>query len=151
MGACFVSNQLTNTEGGEDVSKTTTFASYIPQLPQHAGTIVFDRPAYPCDGDLALTVVDTGLTMDTPVTVSTSGGDLEIVLLSAIAQGYYHGSIPIAEQMASTGNGILDVAPAVTITVSYLDADNGTGNSALVEAQAPLDCPPPHDHECGRN
>jgi hypothetical protein len=140
---CFVSNQLSNAQGDEDVSKTTTFAGFVPQLPQSAGEVTLDKSAYACNDTLGIQVTDTDLVAAPTVTISTSGGDMETLILAQQSLGRFSGTIPNAENPVSVGNGTVESGPGVTLIVTYLDEDDGTGNPAVAEAMAALDCLPP--------
>ena len=53
------------------------------------------------------------------------------------------GSIPTEAGSVVAGDGALDVANAETLTVTYLDADDGTGSPATKQATAVTDCASP--------
>ena len=71
-----------------------------------------------------------------PVTVTSSAGDSETLSLSAIGGGVFPGSIVTSGAAVTPGDGILETVAGGTITVTYNDANDGTGNPATVTDQA---------------
>ncbi|MBI3872669.1 MAG: trypsin-like peptidase domain-containing protein [candidate division Zixibacteria bacterium] len=149
-GGCTRSNVVPNsgnTGGGlvfEEISKSTSFAAFVPELVFAKGKITLDRTSYACTGTAQIELRDLDLKNSGAHTVSagTSGGDLESVNLteSPANSGIFVGTIPIAPGGASGGNGTLDVAHGQTITATYNDADDGTGQPAVATDNAAVDC-----------
>ena len=71
-----------------------------------------------------------------PVTLTSSSGDSETLNLPAQGGGIFTGSILTSAGSVVAGDGILETVPGGTITVTYQDANTGTGNPATVTAQA---------------
>ncbi len=152
-GDCIRSNQVSNsgnTGGGlqfEEVSKTITFAGFIPELISSEGTCELDRSTYACSDVLSIEVADADLidaaTVD--VTVETSNGDSETVTLneSPASSGMFSGSMTVTGDAIATDDGELQVIDGEMITVTYDDADDGTGAPAAVVDTAAVDCVPP--------
>ncbi|MCH7814727.1 MAG: trypsin-like peptidase domain-containing protein, partial [Planctomycetes bacterium] len=114
--------------------------------PGPAGTIVLDKGLYGCDDVVAIELRDGDLadTGTHPVTVDSSGGDSETVVLTETGPGtaVFQGSIPTS---TTAGPGVLEVAHGDTVTVTYIDADDGQGNfNVVVTATALVDCVPPN-------
>ena len=114
-----------------------------------AGTVALDRAKYMCLSTATITVNDCGLNTNSSqietVTVtinSTSEPAGEAVLLTELAAdaAEFAGSIQLSTTNAP---GVLLVAPGDTITVTYIDADNGQGQQVTVTATAVVDCTPP--------
>jgi len=113
-----------------------------------AGTIQLDRTKYACEDGLTVRVSDCGLNtndnvVDTVTVTLSSGLDTELLLLTETS-----GNSATFENMIaiSTTNmdGVLQVAPGSTITATYIDADNGAGQTNVtVTATAVVDCTPP--------
>ncbi len=116
-----------------------------------AGAAQLDRAKYSCAATLAtLRVVDCGLNtsdsvIDTVTVLVTSTTDTagEVVTLteSSPEAAAFLGSVPM-----STGNvaGSLQIGTGDTITLLYIDADNGQGgNNIMVTDTAVVDCTPP--------
>jgi hypothetical protein len=115
-----------------------------------AGTVTLDRGLYACEDSADILVVDCGLNLDDlvidtgTVTVSSDSepaGEIVTVTELGPASGQFAGSIAIS---ATNTPGVLWVAPGDTITVTYIDADDGQGNTnVVVTATAAVDCTPP--------
>jgi len=143
-GGCFQSITRMVEEGAEDVSKAATFAQYVITS---AGFVRMNKSAYACSDVMTITVGDLDLIGGGPITVSVAaapGGDMETVTLTEQAsQGQFSGSVPINDHAAAPGDGVVNAAAGDMLTVTYKDADTGTGAGAAVTAQAPMDCLPP--------
>lgn len=145
---CFRSNVYLNTEGrGEDVTKATVFAPFIPGQGGFTGTLSIDEEYYLCDDSMQITVVDSDLEGDTSITVSiqTSAGDQETVTLPATAPGSseFRGTVSLQNGSPDQDSGALEASHNNTITVSYLDEVSETGLPVVREVQATVDCVAP--------
>ena len=111
------------------------------------GMVGFDSSGYSCTDTVGITLSDSDLSGGAPVdlSVTTTGGDSETVTLSenSSGSGVFGGSIATAAGSIVTGNGSLNVTDGETITVVYVDADDGTGSSATKQATAEVDCASP--------
>ena len=58
-GNCWISNQLPDSSADEGVSKSTTFAQFIPVLASSQGTIRLDEAYYGCTDTATVTVTDS--------------------------------------------------------------------------------------------
>lgn len=153
VGGCVRSNQVPdtgNTGGGlkfEEVSKTITFQSFVPELITEAGTIKLNRLKYNCADLAQLEVRDLDLQGAgiLGVTIGTSAGDSETVTLieTGLATGIFQGTISTSGGTVNPGNDKADVAHQDSIFASYADADDGTGSPATDADTASIDCQGP--------
>ncbi|MFP6640702.1 MAG: S8 family serine peptidase, partial [Myxococcota bacterium] len=111
------------------------------------GTIGLNRERYGCTDTVGIAVSDSDLSGGAPfdVAVATSGGDSETVTLSenSAGSGVFQGSIDTGTGSVLAADGTLTVLNGETITATYVDADDGTGSSAVKEATAAIDCTSP--------
>lgn len=145
-GSCFVSNQVSDAGGrGEDVTKTTLFAEFVPEIVGSAGVVRLDRERYGCSGVITIDLSDMDLDGQSSATVMLSStlGDQETVTLGAVSGGQFTGQIAIGVGSAVPGNGVLEVASGAGIEVRYQDADAGDGLPATVTETALVDCDAP--------
>jgi len=115
-----------------------------------AGRLTLDRPKYACDSVVDIAVLDCGLDTDPGLTEqitvqidSDSETGFETVVLTETfpASARFEGSISLSEIDSS---GVLLVTEGDTVTVTYLDEDDGAGGiNVPVIAQAPVECTPP--------
>jgi hypothetical protein len=112
------------------------------------GVIALGRDAYRCVDSVTITVTDSNLrgTGTLSIVVTTSGGDSETVVLTETpaGSGVLRGTLPTTTGPVAAEDGTLQVADGVTITATYHDADDGTGNPATVQDTAVVDCVAPH-------
>ncbi|MCF6287564.1 MAG: trypsin-like peptidase domain-containing protein, partial [Candidatus Hydrogenedentes bacterium] len=143
-GICQRSNVVSNTGGrGEDVSKSTTFMQFVPEL---VSSIRLDQDAYGCCGTLGVSLIDRDLAGmgAAMVDVMTSGGDMETISLSAFgATGEFVGTLGLMEADVVTGNGQLEIGPGVTITVAYTDLEHAQNAPDELTDTAFIDCTAP--------
>ncbi|MGP1310788.1 MAG: S8 family serine peptidase, partial [Phycisphaerales bacterium] len=115
-----------------------------------AGVAGLDTNIYPCGAELALRVSDCDLNMDdntveTVVVLVTSDSDPvgEMVLLTETGPltADFRASLPTSNVDSA---GVLRTLDGDTITLTYLDADDGFGNTNVtVTATATVDCSAP--------
>jgi hypothetical protein len=114
-----------------------------------AGTATLDRAKYACEDTVNVSVIDCGLNVDdlvidtATVTIASNSepaGETAVVTESGPATGQFNGAIQVSTTDAA---GVLLVAPGDTLTLTYLDADNGQGQPVTVTATALVDCTPP--------
>lgn len=150
VGGCIQSNVVPNSgnPGGglqfEEVTKTTSFASFVPLLMSHAGAITLNSDFYRCSQTVGVHVQDSGLigAGSQSVDIATSGGDAETILLveTPPASGMFTGVIAVSGSAVNVGDGLLQIAAGQTITASYFDLDDGSGGSSLVQDNATVNC-----------
>lgn len=109
------------------------------------GIATLDRSTYSCNSLASLRVVDCDLnTSDTvidTVTVhiaSTTDSGFSIVLTEVAPEAAtFAGTIQLSPMI---GGATLQVSNGDTVTLTYNDADNGSGSPAVVTATATVDC-----------
>lgn len=155
LSGCFVSNELPDdlnsfscSDGicGEECTKTTLFAQFIPEFNPPQGTIEFDQAQYTCSDAVGVTVRDGDLRgfQTIGVVIRAASGDEEALILAEtnLGSGEFFGSIVTDELLKSAQDGTLDVVDGDVITATYNDSDDGTGAPAVVTAAAPVLCAP---------
>ncbi len=111
------------------------------------GIISLDRDYYQCSGFVNIWLADRDLgdnnTQD--VNLAASGGDLERITLdrTIATVGVFRGTIQIGDGEPNSQNGTLELSDGEGITVTYEDANDGTGNPATVTDNATADCAQP--------
>jgi hypothetical protein len=105
------------------------------------GSISLDDTVYTCNSDtITITIRDTDLSGSAQATVTTTGGDSEIVTCNETGVGVFTGTILTGGLPRVTGNGVVNVTNGETITATYYDANDGSGNPATVQDTAITDC-----------
>jgi hypothetical protein len=102
------------------------------------GVVVLDGGTYRCDATVGVDVFDEDLeaVFTTTLSASPSGGSTTVSMTDAGgAVVQYHGT-------ATLGTDLV-VAHGDTLTVTYLDADDGSGSQASKTATAAIDCAGP--------
>jgi len=147
VGNCSMSNVVSNSGGrGEDVSKSTSFMQFVPELLSSDGARSLDQSRYGCADEIVIDLGDADLAANPTATVqlSTTGGDAEIATLNASEEaGEFSGSIATMAGGVTVGNGSLEVGEGDTITVSYTDASHGESAPDVVTVEADVDCTEP--------
>ncbi len=117
----------------------------------HRGSLQIDSSLYSCAESIMVTVYDVDLEGDTShdvtLTVSDDGGsswdyDSETLSLSGSGDGWFQGSIPIANQAPANENGTIDVSDGYSVRACYYDQDTGDGAEWICDAGT-VDCNPP--------
>lgn len=112
------------------------------------GSVKLDKSVYMANDQAQIVVRDANSVSGSSlaVEVTTSGGDQETVVLAVSeTEGVYMGAISLAESQAYKGNIRLDVLDGQTITVKYIDADDGMGGTNVEKtASAAVDGSLPH-------
>ena len=104
--------------------------------PPVAGIVGFDRGSYLVEDTIVISLGDANAVGPITVDVTSTAGDSETVTLTDQGFGRYEGTINTMEGSISTNDGVLQVALGHQITVTYQDADDGTGNPATSEDTA---------------
>jgi subtilisin-like proprotein convertase family protein len=117
----------------------------VPQ--PFVGVIKLDYSTYNCAGTIGVTVVDGNVgAATTTVTLASAtepGGETITVTQASPGSANYLGTIGTTAA-APTADGLLSVANGDTITVTYIDADDGQGGTNLTRtATAGVDCVAP--------
>jgi len=111
------------------------------------GRVEFTQDGYSCADQVSVILADADLAGDGghSVIVETTEGDTESVEVVERASGIgvYDGTIATEYGAAVGGDGAVQVTHGQTITVTYSDANDGTGNPAVSEDTATADCEGP--------
>ncbi|GAG25399.1 unnamed protein product, partial [marine sediment metagenome] len=111
------------------------------------GYVNLDHDYYACASvvDILLADYDLGGEGNHEVTLTTSGGDSETVILAENQSpiGVFTGTISTTLGDPNIEDGTLQVTHGQTITVTYHDANDATGNPATVTDTAVADCEGP--------
>ena len=126
----------------------------FPEIEQYlypgpAGVIALDKDFYSCSDIVSIEMRDgdVGATGSQVVTATTSGGDSESVTLfeTGADTAIFEGSVNTTTGVVVTGDGVVQVADGQTLTVTYIDANDGSGgvnvnvtDDALVDCVAPV-------------
>ncbi len=115
-----------------------------------AGIARFDRSKYACESEARVTVIDCGLNTDDLVieTVSVdvassteAGGETLLLTETAAASAAFVATIGFSTTDAV---GVIHVTAGDSLTVTYIDADDGDGGvNVVVTDDAVVDCTPP--------
>ncbi len=113
------------------------------------GTVTLDRGKYGCDDVIEITVKDGSLpgaeTQEVEIWSDTQSTP-EIVWLTEDPpdSGTFIGTIPTSTDPPDPGNGVLSITEGDSITVLYIDEDDGQGGSNIPRYDyAEVDCTPP--------
>ena len=119
-------------------NSTTVTAAF--DLPPELATIQFESLNYASGDAVMVRVIDGDLPMmmnSVMVTVTSSGGDTEMVTLNRQLDGTFLGSITLQSGSAMTNNGFIEAgAETGLLTASYLDVSNLTGLPVTVQSLA---------------
>ena len=140
QGDCFVSNVLPDSDAGEDVSKSTTFAQYVPEYVAGLGKITLDKEAYKPTDIVQITLEDVLAVPSVNVEIE---GEYDTKTLALTASKAAATQFTGAVQLYSTGKADVSewlfVLDGGEMTVRYSDADDGTGSPAVVEKTVSID------------
>jgi len=116
--------------------------------PCHAGQVSLSDTAFSCTGTVAFEVVDLDLNGDPQAVdtaevrlTSTTEATEEVVVVTETGPNTsrFSGTIATATG-APAADGVLQTAHDDVLTVTYADADDGTGAAAVAWASAAIDC-----------
>ncbi len=137
-----------NVPEGPQVFSVTASPNLIDCSTQ--GVISLDRPKYACASSATISVIDCDLDTDSGTTQSVTvniasdtepAGESVILVETDPASAAFDGTIPMS--MVDAG-GTLQISPNDDITATYIDADDGFGQTdVVVTATAVVDCEPP--------
>jgi len=126
-----------------------TFASVNTDCATSDGAVALDRDTYNCDGDtISINVGDRDLrgngTQNVTINSTTEPGGETVTLTESPANsGNFIGTITTTGS-APPSNGFLSLTHGDTITVMYVDADDGNGGIDVSKTDtATADCTPP--------
>ncbi len=115
----------------------------------NAGIVRLDSDAYACESTLAAQVIDAGLNVDPEqpdyvdvnvASTSEPAGETVTLTETGAMTSVFEGTLTLSE---TDGTGVLLVAEGDTVTVTYVDEDNGEGQQVNVTAEAVVDCTAP--------
>jgi len=109
-------------------------------------TVNFDRSYYTCSDDPNISLVDFDLAGEPNVivTLETDEGDYETVLLESTTRAWlFNGAIITEVNSPIIEDGILQISHGQSVTVTYQDINDGTGNPATEVDSAFFDCQGP--------
>ncbi|MCA9247159.1 MAG: M36 family metallopeptidase, partial [Planctomycetales bacterium] len=123
-------------DGGSANATSVTEAFDLPATSE--GAIFFNLDTYEVGTSVTVTLRDVDLSGNGPVNLSiqSDGGDVETVALGEVAAGVFEATIATDGAAGAAEDGVLNVRPGQTISVSYNDADDGTGSPATVSDTA---------------
>jgi hypothetical protein len=152
-GGCAQSNVVPNSGNPgsglhfEEVTKTTSFAQYVPELVNSTGRLILSAESYNCDDTVAAELWDSDLagTGSHAILMTTLGGDADSLELTENppGSGEFNGAIVTVAGAPVTMDGILQLSGVDGITATYYDADDGSGSPATTQESADADCAPP--------
>jgi subtilisin family serine protease len=122
------------------------FSAVLAAIPSQ-GRIILDQDYYACSGGVSIFLYDYDLQGSNThaITITTSGGDSETVVLTERTPpvGFFAGTIATAPDNPNTEDGLLQLSHGELITATYQDTDDGTGNQATATDTAIADCEEP--------
>ncbi|MEM7456463.1 MAG: proprotein convertase P-domain-containing protein, partial [Planctomycetota bacterium] len=127
-----------NLNGGAntaDIRQAFVDRGILTEIPD-AGLVNFDRDNYTIPDTIEIVVTDGNAIQPVEVTVESTSGDSETVMLTELAEFFYGGSINTAEGVAVPEDGMLQTAIGDTLTVTYNDPDNGLGGTTVANDTA---------------
>jgi hypothetical protein len=138
---------------GSNASCESALASCqsVTALP-HRGEIILDKGRYSCSDTLQIKLRDLDLNQNSSVvetvrvTVSSSSETTpETVTLteSGPATAQFTGTLTTSGGAVINGDGVLQVANGDVVTVTYHDANDGTGHAAVILKDTTADCSGP--------
>ncbi|MHC4574299.1 MAG: S8 family serine peptidase [Planctomycetota bacterium] len=111
------------------------------------GVIVLDAGFYSCDSIVTIKLSDLDIVRagTQQVTLTTDGGDQETVTLAEETDRpwIFAGTIQLSADSVSVEDGTLQVSDGDIITATYNDANDSSGNPAIMQDTAGIDCEPP--------
>lgn len=127
--------EISDNAGG-DVGTLNAWSLFIDVRSFDQGAIGIDKPAYNLGETVLISIIDGNAAGPITVIATSDSGDTETILLNPVAPGQFAGSVITAGGSIFTNDGFLQAAVADTLTFSYIDADDGSGNSNTVTATA---------------
>lgn len=113
----------------------------------HLGRLSATAAAVSCSSSIGFGLADSDLagTGTHAIALTTTTGDSETLVLTEdpARPGKFAGTITTTSNPAAAGNGALEIVDLATITATYEDADDGSGNPATATLQVRGDCAPP--------
>jgi hypothetical protein len=134
---------------GDDVTFALVVTGGIGAYASGAGQASLDRPVVACGDDLTMIVRDGNAgssTLTATVRSETEAVPETVVLYeTSPGSGNYTGAIATTNGSQASGDGLLSISHGDTVTLEYVDADDGSGGSNVsrqdtvtTDCQAPL-------------
>jgi len=120
------------------VSRFADWIESVADIDSPEGQIDFAQSKYVAGSTATIYLQDSDLDSQQAIdlTVTSGSGDQETIQLTSFSRGRFRGEITLADNESVSGNRTLEVNGATEISVAYADADDGTGNAAIVVATA---------------
>ena len=152
-----LSGGTTNNSTFGDISWWTGTAIYRTQIEAAGGIFVgtgignvaFDANSYSDNDTISIQVADDNGINPLQVVLTSTSGDTEVLTLTDNGNSTYTNTITTSVGAASQNNGVLDVANGDTVTVTYIDPDDGMGGSQTATDTAVIDVVGPSDQLVG--
>lgn len=126
--------------------RVNLFNSMLAAVPAK-GRINLEHDSYSCSSVVSIWLADCNLAGqgNQEVTLATSGGDLETVILTETAAtiGVFTGTITTASGDPNIEDGTVQISHDEIFIAIYVDADDGTGDGAIAIDTAVADCEGP--------
>lgn len=127
-------------------SRLNVYQMLLQSVPS-AGRVQFTRGEYSCSDTVDVVLADGDLAGfgTQAVSITSTGGDLETLNLTerSTGIGVFDGAVTTASGPAIAEDSILEILDGQTLTVTYHDANDGTGHPAIVEDTSAIDCAGP--------
>lgn len=128
-------------DGGDANSLTVTEAYDIPATDK--GIVQFGVHTYEPGQSVDVIIRDLGLpNTQFNLALNSSSGDSEVLVMKPFIPGVFKGTISTSRQIPAgsftVGNAVLEVAGGDTLTVNYVDQDDGTGTQVTVTDRAKI-------------
>ncbi len=123
-------------DAAADVGTLQNWSLFIDVHPVELGVLTLNKATYNLNDTIVVQVVDTNSVEPVSVTLTSTSGDSETLVLSPVGLSTYTGSLLTSPGGITPGDGMLQVRIGDTITARYEDPDDGTGNSATVTKTA---------------
>lgn len=144
-----LSGGTTSTSVYGDISWWTGTAIYRSEIEAAGGVfagtglgqVSFDKSAYVLGDTVAITVNDSNGIDPVSVTLTSDSGDTESLVLTDTGGGIYTADITTDAGSVVAGDGVLQASDLDQITVTYVDPDDGSGESVTVEDTANIFVP----------
>jgi len=129
--------EITDDAGGDE-GTLNAWSMCIETSDAGEGSVEFDRELYNITDPVLISVFDGNAVGPLQVDVTSSGGDVETVTLADQGMGLFVGTIDTADIPFTENDGVLQVEIGDDIEVTYIDLDDGSGNSATVSDTAQI-------------
>ncbi|MCA9193720.1 MAG: M36 family metallopeptidase [Planctomycetales bacterium] len=124
-------------DGGSSLSTSEVVAAF--DMPSsHDGTLQLNQASYVLGDAVLMQLRDLDLTTTASLTITSSSGDTESIAFDTPNQALYTGvlfaAVDTGAGPVAAGDGTLQVTAGDTITLNYLDADDGLGGTNVAKS-----------------